>query len=45
MQNFEDKEDGTSLGSELANLLESDDVDVQTIAVEGFTKLFVSSRY
>jgi len=43
-QNFEDKENGMSLGTVLTDLLDSEDADVQTIAVEGFAKLFISSR-
>ena len=33
-----------SLGTVLTDLLDSEDADVQTIAVEGFAKLFISSR-
>ena len=33
-----------SLASVLTELLDSEDSDVQTIAVEGFTKLMISSR-
>ena len=33
-----------SLASVLTDLLDSEDVDVQTIAVEGFAKLLISSR-
>ena len=45
VKSFEDQESGTSLAAVLTELLDSADCDVQTIAVEGFTKLFVSSRF
>lgn len=44
LQSFEDKETGLSLASILTDLLDSEDADVQTVAVEGFAKLLISSR-
>lgn len=44
LASFEDQESGTSLASVLTDLLDNEDVDVQTIAVEGFAKLLIASR-
>lgn len=44
LPSFEDKDTGISLASTLTDLLDSEDADVQTIAIEGFAKLLVSSR-
>ncbi|XP_057377036.1 condensin complex subunit 3-like [Daphnia carinata] len=44
LSSFEDQESGTSLASVLTDLLDNEDADVQTIAVEGFAKLLIASR-
>merc|ERR1740128_178700 len=44
LPSFEDKENGLSLASTLTDLLDNEDADVQTIAIEGFAKLMISSR-